>query len=152
RGLDAREKRREEGIVPCAPAGDLDAGGAYRGGERIRRLRTVDVDVCPAPHRLAHGHPQPRRPHVDRALANARVIAAYRVYELLGIRDDRVEAFVRTVPLDHRELARVVRSALVPTEAPADLDDPLETGREQPFHLIFGRRDEPPLTSRDRVE
>jgi hypothetical protein len=72
--------------------------------------------------------------------------------ELLGIADDRLEVGEAAIPLDHRELARVVWPVLAGAEALADLEDPLEPRREQALHLIFGRRDQIAATRRDGVE
>src|SRR4029077_13528632 len=82
----------------------------------------------------------------------ARAPAAREVDELLGVVADLVESRARAIPLDHRELARVVRAALVIAEALADLKDPLATRGEHALHLKLGRRDQKAVARRNRVE
>src|SRR5262249_35315663 len=77
--------------------------------------------------------------HLGLAVDGARAV----LDERLGVGGDRVERVPRAIPLEHRELALVVRAVLAGAEAAARLIDALDPAGEQALHLVLGRRDEP---------
>src|SRR5258708_1660374 len=72
--------------------------------------------------------------------------------ELLGVAHDLFDARERAVPLENRELGVVTPAGFALSKDVAQLKDARQAAREEPLHLVFGRRDEVPARRFDRVE
>jgi hypothetical protein len=83
-----------------------------------------------------------------RARAASRPARRGRAQQRLAVVRQRRERRVRAVPLDHRELAAVVRTGFVGAPALANLDDARQAGRDQPLHVVLRRRDQPVAVAR----
>ena len=101
----------------------------------------------------AHGDPREGRPHVDDAVADPDGAPGCGGHELLRVPHHVVDAGVRPVPLQHRELGVVPAPDLAAAETPDDLVDALPAVGQEALHLVLGRRDEPagcaPVTAGD---
>ncbi len=147
RRFDPLHERTEKQIIPGGRAAGVDAGRSHAPAKLFRAFVPFDSNVGKPLHRLAYRHGRPARAHIDLAAGNLDDRAAAerggdRCDQFLGITLDGVEIAVGAVPFEHRELAAVLMADLLFAKAMTEREDPLAAGRQQPFHLKLGRRNE----------
>ena len=120
-----------------------DAGGARLRAQR-RRVLVAGAARCPRGARTARARWCARTaPPAPSAAGVAPGGRRRHPQQRLAVVRQRLERRARAVPLDHRELAAVVRARLPAAPALADLDDARQARRDQPLHVVLGRRDQP---------